>query len=282
MAHPEQQAFLTTMKQLFPGCFTSSCHVLEVGSQDINGTIRSLFGEGVEYLGLDLGLAQGVDWTIPGELIELPDGWADTCISTECFEHAHSWDKILLNMIRITKPQGLLIVTVAGDERATHGTIDSDEASSPFTSSYYQNLGSDDIGSKIRLGHYFDRHGFEINSNSKDTYFWGVRSSHSIVPEDSYWEAPMHRLARAQGQLAQAAARHNAIQKEASHWRDEAVYWKEEALKLDPWKHEVDRLRAELDVARAANQQIKARRWYRLGESILRPRDFFRRPSSDS
>lgn len=261
MAHPEQQAFFDRLKLLFPEQFQSRLHVLEVGSQDINGSIRILFEDHLNYLGLDLSLAKGVDWTVPGELIELPDGWADTCISTECFEHAHCWDQILVNMIRITKPGGLLILTFAGDERPAHGTVDSEEGSSPFTTSYYRNLGADDIASKIRLGYYFDRHGFEINSLSKDTYFWGVRSEQPVSDSDSYWRSPLDRLARAQGQLSHAVLRHNMIKQEAEQLRNALAAAQAESAEL----------RLALQQARSEVYQLKTNRLGRLATFLRNP-----------
>ena len=211
MAHPEQQKFFEQLAICFPDHFIDNVNVLEIGSQDINGTVRDYFQPAANYLGLDLGIAKGVDWTIPGELIELPDQWARVCISTECFEHAATWPQILLNMIRITQENGLLILSIAGHGRAGHGTLDSDLESSPWTTSYYKNLGPDDITEKIRLGHYFKRHGFQVNSEAGDTYFWGIRSAGCVNTFDDGWQSPLDRLARAQGQLSQAVNRHNEM-----------------------------------------------------------------------
>ena len=211
MAHPEQQRFFEQLAILFPDHFVDNVNVLEIGSQDINGTVRDFFQPDANYLGLDLGIAKGVDWTIPGELVELPDQWARVCISTECFEHAATWAQILLNMIRITQENGLLILSIAGHGRASHGTVDSDVESSPLTTSYYKNLGPDDITQKIRLGHYFKRHGFQVNSEAGDTYFWGIRSAGCVNTFDDGWQSPLDRLARAQGQLSQAVNRHNVM-----------------------------------------------------------------------
>jgi SAM-dependent methyltransferase len=211
MAHPEQQRFFEQLAILFPDHFIDNVNVLEIGSQDINGTVRDFFQPDANYLGLDLGIAKGVDWTIPGELVELPDQWARVCISTECFEHAATWAQILLNMIRITQENGLLILSIAGHGRASHGTVDSDVESSPLTTSYYKNLGPDDITQKIKLGHYFKRHGFQVNSEAGDTYFWGIRSAGCVNTFDDGWQSPLDRLARAQGQLSQAVNRHNVM-----------------------------------------------------------------------
>jgi SAM-dependent methyltransferase len=235
MAHKEQMNFFSDLSQRFPDNFYSAVRILEIGSQNINGTVRDFFPNANQYLGIDLAVALDVDWVVPGELLELPDGWADIIISTECFEHCENWEKVLLNMIRICKSSGLIIITCASTGRAAHGTIDSDKDSSPFTTSYYKNIGMDDITQRIIIEEYFIRHAFEANSISNDLYFWGIRSSAHIQNGDYYWQDPLTRLSRAQGQLAQAAARHSAIESELKKivkQAEEANSRTEEANKL--------------------------------------------------
>ena len=248
MSHKEQRNFLNRLRLQYPERFNNPATILEVGSQNINGSVRDLFCSQGEYLGIDLGMAPDVDWTIPGELIELPNAWADIVISTECFEHCQDWVKVFINMMRISKPSGLVIVTCASIGRAAHGTVDSDEDSSPFTTNYYKNLGVDDISEKIKIGLYFGAHGFEVNNLSNDLYFWGIRSDSEIHEGDDYWEAPMSRLARAQGQLAQAASRQTALQADLHQAKAEA----------DQAKAEADQAKAEADQAKAEAVQAKS------------------------
>ena len=211
MAHPEQFNFFERLRLSCPAYFSKSSKILEIGSQNINGTVRDFFKNADQYIGIDLGMAEGVDWTIPGELIELPTGWSEVTISTECFEHAQSWADIFLNMIRITRPNGLIVITCASDGRSAHGTLDSDAYSSPFTQNYYKNLGINDFSSAISLENLFESHGFEVNAKSHDLYFWGIRSNRAVNESEAYWEDPMVRLARAQGQLSQAVRVHTAL-----------------------------------------------------------------------
>lgn len=257
MAHPEQQKFFEQLTVLFPDYFIGGVNVLEIGSQDINGSVRDYFQPEVNYLGLDLGIAKGVDWTIPGELVELPDQWARVCISTECFEHAANWEQILLNMIRIIEEDGLLILSIAGNGRAAHGTVDSDVESSPLTTSYYKNLGPDDITQKIRLGHFFKRHGFQVNSEAGDTYFWGIRSGGSVNTCDDGWQSPLDRLARAQGQLSQAVNRHNEMKAQLKRSEEalESCQQKFEATQLEIKKSQQQSLELKESI-RALEQEV--------------------------
>ncbi|MGF1569124.1 MAG: glycosyltransferase [Nodosilinea sp.] len=205
MAHPEQQRFFKDIGQRFPEYFQANQQVLEVGSQNINGTVRDFFPENTTYLGIDIGPGKDVDLVIPGELIQLPPAWADVAISTECFEHASTWPQILENMIRITKPSGLVLLTFAGFGRPTHGTLDSDLSLSPFTGTYYKNLIPDDIYEAIRIGEYFSSHAFEVNSEAHDTYFWGIRNSREFEGQPSSLRELEAQLVQTQGQLGQSA-----------------------------------------------------------------------------
>ena len=204
MAHPEQRLFFEELAKRFSTHFQTAQTILEVGSQNINGSIRDFFSEQSTYLGIDIGPAQDVDLIIPGELIQLPTGWADISVSTECFEHAKNWKDVLANMIRVTKPTGLVILTFAGFGRATHGTLDSEPESSPFTVSYYKNLVPDDIYQAIQIGQYFSSHAFEVNSEAHDTYFWGIRNNQEIEAEPDSIRTLEEKLVRAQGQLGQS------------------------------------------------------------------------------
>lgn len=212
LAHPAQRQFIHGCLSRFTEVTKSSTNILEVGSQDINGSIRDYFpaNETKTWIGLDLGKGKGVDFTIPGELVQLPNGWADIAFSTECFEHAENWTSILTNIIRICRHEGLVILTFAGNGRPTHGTIDTDQYSSPFTSNYYKNISASDLLSSIELDKYFKKYGVEINNHDGDTYFWGIRNN-SV--DQTEWMPISDALARARGQLASVMERNKKLEK---------------------------------------------------------------------
>ena len=162
-------------------------------------------------MGLDLGPGQHFDFVIPGELIQLPEGWADISLSTECFEHAKSWEKVLLNMIRCTRSGGLLVLTFGGSGRAAHGTIDTEEYLSPYTNDYYANISLQDFAAAIDLGKYFYRYSLEVHSGHGDTYFWGIRNSHNDETECLPLE---ESLARAPGQLGRVISANRELERQ--------------------------------------------------------------------
>ena len=202
MAHPKQILFLQSVLNRFPQ-FRKPRTCVEIGSQDVNGSIREIVNASESYVGVDIELGKGVDFICPGELLELPDSWSEITISTECFEHAEAWQEILKNAIRMTKTDGMILITCAGIGREAHGTIDSTPHNSPLTNAYYKNVSKDDITSAINLNAYFHSYSFEVNSWPGDTYFWGIRSDFPFKFEEGGISLLEHRLSRAQGQSVQ-------------------------------------------------------------------------------
>jgi hypothetical protein len=96
--------------------------VLEIGSLDINGGVRSLF-DATHYHGLDLADGPGVD-----EVADAAD-WRpartyDVVVSTEVLEHAPRWRDVLANAWAGVADRGRLLMTCATDPRAPHSAID--------------------------------------------------------------------------------------------------------------------------------------------------------------
>jgi SAM-dependent methyltransferase len=177
MAHPEQAEFFSSVRLTY-GSHFSQARVLEVGSLDINGSVRALFQD-CSYTGVDLRDGPGVDLACPGHLLELPTGHFDTVISAECFEHNPFWRETLANMLRMTRPGGLLLLSCATTGRKEHGTSRTNPDASPFTVAaqwnYYRNLKASDLSQAADLpGWLSDWHSW-TNYLSRDLYFVGLR-----------------------------------------------------------------------------------------------------------
>jgi SAM-dependent methyltransferase len=176
MAHGEQREFFESTRARFPESFTGKW-VLEVGSLDINGTVRDFFSD-CHYVGIDLGPGPGVDAVADGSTVDFPDNQFDTSVSAECFEHNPAWRETFANMHRMTKPGGLVVFTCASEGRPEHGTSRSDVGSSPLTVAkgweYYANLNAEDFDTAFTLDDMFVDYDFEYNPVSCDLYFWGI------------------------------------------------------------------------------------------------------------
>ena len=196
MSHSTQQDFISYTKNKFPNYFINS-KVLEVGSLDINGSMRSFFSE-CDYLGIDVGEGQGVDLVVQGQEYNAPDESYDVCASGECFEHNPYWAETFSNMVRMCKSGGLVLFTCATTGRKEHGTSRTDSGSSPLTVGigweYYKNLTEQDFLESFEesfdeIFSEYEFHSTEDYDNPtdfikhmrtyinpcEDLYFWGIK-----------------------------------------------------------------------------------------------------------
>jgi SAM-dependent methyltransferase len=87
--------------------------VVDVGSYDVNGSLRSVCPPEMRYLGLDLEEGPGVDLVVEHEKpFPLPEGGADLVVSSSAFEHDSAFWVSFLELVRITKPGGLIYINV--------------------------------------------------------------------------------------------------------------------------------------------------------------------------
>lgn len=178
MSHPEQLDFFRVVaeanRELLAGA-----SLLEIGSFDVNGSVRSIFDSVHQYSGVDLVAGPGVDIVDYGHMVDMADASLDVTISSECFEHDPHWVQTFLNMIRMTRPGGLVVVTCAGRGRFEHGTVRTGAECSPGTQfqglDYYRNLTSAEF-ELLPLASFFADYRFWYEPRHRDLYFAGVRS----------------------------------------------------------------------------------------------------------
>lgn len=98
--------------------------VLEIGSLDINGSVRPLFAGAATYHGLDLVAGDGVDEVADAATWDPGDRRFDLVVSAEVLEHAPAWRDVLGTMWRALRPGGTLLMTCATDPRPPHSAVD--------------------------------------------------------------------------------------------------------------------------------------------------------------
>jgi SAM-dependent methyltransferase len=85
--------------------------VLDIGSLDVNGSLREFTPPGAEYIGIDLESGKGVDlvlddpYTYPFE-----DNWFNLIVSTSCFENDPMFWLTFLEVGRVLAPGGALYI----------------------------------------------------------------------------------------------------------------------------------------------------------------------------
>lgn len=196
MSHSYQRKFISMVKNKNSLFFTNT-KVLEIGSLNINGTMRDFFSN-CDYTGIDIGNGKDVDIVCSGHDYDAPDESYDVTTSGECFEHNPYWAETFSNMIRMTKSGGLIFFTCATIGRPEHGTSRTSPSKSPLTIErgwdYYKNLNEDDFRRSFNksfdeIFKIYEFHStvsenpteFVINLKkengefSEDLYFWGIK-----------------------------------------------------------------------------------------------------------
>jgi len=85
--------------------------VVELGSQDVNGSLRDHAPATASYLGLDAAPGRGVDKVVtPGDPLPLPDACADVVVTSSALEHDPCFWETFLELVRLLRPGGLLYV----------------------------------------------------------------------------------------------------------------------------------------------------------------------------
>lgn len=98
---------------LFAQCYVKrGMKVLDIGGQDINGSLRKPFEDvGAEYICVDIEAGKNVDIVVkPGESLPFETGSIDIIISTSCFEHDPCFWMSFIEMCRILKIDGFIYV----------------------------------------------------------------------------------------------------------------------------------------------------------------------------
>jgi SAM-dependent methyltransferase len=91
--------------------------VVELGSQNVNGSLRDHCPVGARYVGMDMAPANGVDLIVtPGEPFPIADDSVDVAVTSSAFEHDVCFWDTFLDLMRVLKPGGLLYVNAPSNQ----------------------------------------------------------------------------------------------------------------------------------------------------------------------
>lgn len=178
MAHFQQELFMRETKLSFPDYF-NNVKVLECGSMDVNGSVRSLFTN-CSYLGIDCHSGSGVDMVINLHEINSANSKEilynfDTVVSCEMLEHDFYWERSFKKMYSVLKPNGLLVITCGGYNRIEHGV---GHFGSDPKKNHYENITVSHLAKAFDLEFLFKDFRIHYNGGGDlkgDLYFWGIK-----------------------------------------------------------------------------------------------------------
>jgi hypothetical protein len=186
MAHRDQLEFFSTFSEL-SNILGGPLRVAEIGSLDINGTIRNIVKSSsdiVEYVGIDIGEGAGVDVVSEGHIfLEKNVGRFNVILSAECLEHNPFWRETIEQTLVSLATPGVLIFSWATTGRHVHGTHQQSSHSAPFVveqwNSYYRNVSLSDLLS-VKLRKSLSLEAIFVNHSHKDIYWVGVKGCEGI------------------------------------------------------------------------------------------------------
>jgi hypothetical protein len=141
-----------------------SLTVIEIGSMDINGSVRPCFPN-ASWIGIDVAAGPGVDIVIDA-IDYSPECQADLVICTEVLEHTDMWCQIISRAETWIKPGGRIIITCAGTGRLPHSAVDGGPVQA---GEHYANITHEQLAAEFQNGGFTDIHA-ECNQEWKDSY----------------------------------------------------------------------------------------------------------------
>lgn len=87
---------------------TASTTVVDLGAQDVNGSLRQCVPVECRYLGVDFVSGHGVDVVLDDPYrLPFPDASVDVVVSSSCFEHLEFFWLMFNEVLRVLTPNGL-------------------------------------------------------------------------------------------------------------------------------------------------------------------------------
>ena len=100
-----EQFFTTYLKN------ATGLKIVDLGAQDVNGSLRSCAPINNEYIGVDFATGNGVDIVLTDPyVLPFENSSIDAIVSSSCFEHSEFFWLTFLEAIRVLKPNGLLYI----------------------------------------------------------------------------------------------------------------------------------------------------------------------------
>lgn len=85
--------------------------IVDIGSQDVNGSLKTVAPKDCKYIGMDFVKAKGVDIILKDPYnLPLENESVDVVVSSSCFEHSEFFWLLFNEMLRVIKSSGLIYI----------------------------------------------------------------------------------------------------------------------------------------------------------------------------
>ena len=111
---------LDLLKEKYPNSF-KGVRVLELGSGNVNGTVRDYFEDTKRYVGVDVRDVDCVDVVSYAKDTKFRKSHFDTLISYSMIEHDPEWKESISHNLPFLKKDGLMFLCWGGENNAKHG-----------------------------------------------------------------------------------------------------------------------------------------------------------------
>ncbi len=86
---------------------------IEIGAQDVNGSLRQIAPDGLKYIGVDFVQGKGVDVVLDDPyVLPFENESIDICLCSSVLEHSEMFWIVFLEVLRILKSDGLFYLNV--------------------------------------------------------------------------------------------------------------------------------------------------------------------------
>lgn len=103
----------------------SGLSIVDIGAQDVNGSLRSVAPPGNRYIGVDFQAAKGVDVVLQDAYrFPFPDAEFDVAVCSNCLEHSEFFWLTFMEILRVVKPSGLVFLTVPANAAVHRYPVD--------------------------------------------------------------------------------------------------------------------------------------------------------------
>lgn len=116
--HEGNRKFIEHLKEKYPEAFVG--RVLELGSLDINGSVREFFNKATCYVGVDIVAGPCVDIVTPAMNTSFEFDEFDTLISFSMFEHDPTWEQSYRHNLQWLKSGGMIFLCWGAEGNCPH------------------------------------------------------------------------------------------------------------------------------------------------------------------